>query len=63
MPHLKRFLLASHRAAMLLVIVLFFFAPDMLGQTDRATINGTVTDSTGAVIPGARVTATAIATG
>jgi hypothetical protein len=38
-------------------------APALLSQTDRATINGTVTDSTGAVIRGASVTATAIATG
>src|SRR5262245_37916432 len=32
------------------------------GQTDRGTITGTVTDNTGAVVPGATVTATNLAT-
>lgn len=63
MPFLKRSLRASHRNVLLLVMSLLLSASTMLGQTDRATINGTVTDSTGAVIPGATVTATAIATG
>jgi hypothetical protein len=32
------------------------------GQSDRATITGTVTDATGAVVPGAQVTATQVST-
>ena len=47
----------SRTAAALAVIIssLYFLSP-LLGQGDRATITGTVTDSSGAVIPGATVT-------
>src|SRR5262245_39811149 len=37
-------------------------APLVLGQSDRGTITGTVTDSTGAAVPGASVTVTNTAT-
>ncbi|HYM09626.1 MAG TPA: TonB-dependent receptor [Bryobacterales bacterium] len=47
--------------AMLLLAGLW--ASAALAQVDRATLNGTVTDSSGAVVPGARVEATATATG
>jgi outer membrane receptor protein involved in Fe transport len=45
----------------LLVLLPLFSAP-LLAQTFRGSINGTVTDSSGAVIPGAKVTATDVAT-
>src|SRR5262245_8487209 len=45
----KRFLLAAFT-----LLLFFAFAPIALGQS--GTISGTVTDSTGAVIPGAQVT-------
>ena len=48
----------SFCAALLLIA-----AGALLGQTGSGTIQGTVTDPTGAVIPGASVTATNIATG
>jgi hypothetical protein len=35
----------------------------LFAQTDRGAINGTVTDQSGAVVPGAKVTATDMATG
>jgi len=38
-------------------LALFFLAVPAWAQTDRASITGTVTDSTGAVIPGVSVTA------
>lgn len=43
----------------LLTLLFSMFA---FGQTDRGTITGTVTDSTGAAVPGAAVTATNIST-
>ncbi len=45
-----------------LVILLGVVLP-LFGQSDRGTITGTVSDPSGAVIPGATVTATNVATG
>lgn len=44
-------------------VCFFLIAVAALAQVDRATLNGTVTDSSGAVVPGALVTATQTATG
>ena len=56
MAHLKR-------SIVLLAVLLVFASPSLvLGQSDRGTITGTVTDPTGAVIAGATVTATNIGT-
>jgi len=41
---------------------MFLFCAQMFGQSERGTIQGTVRDTTGAVIPGAKVTATETAT-
>ena len=62
---LKNDVFSSHRTALqavaaLLVIVL---AQNLSAQTGRANIGGTVTDSQGAVVAGATVTATNTATG
>jgi hypothetical protein len=46
----------------LLVLLLLLAAPS-LAQTFRGSINGTVTDPSGAVVPGAKVTATNVSTG
>jgi len=49
-------------AISLLAAVLFTYRPAW-SQAEAGSINGTVTDSTGAVIPGASVTAKSVATG
>ena len=49
-----------------LVSVLFFFCVNVspvLGQTDTGSINGTITDPTGAVVPNAKVTVKSANTG
>src|SRR5215472_10742637 len=38
-------------------------APTLLSQSSTATLSGTVSDSSGAVVPGARITTTNDATG
>jgi hypothetical protein len=48
---------------LLVSLTLFTVASPALAQTDRTTLEGTVTDSSGAVIGGADIKATAIATG
>src|SRR5262249_27164599 len=45
------------------LVVLLLFGPALLAQTPTGSIEGTVTDATGAVIPGATVTITEKATG
>src|SRR5437899_9924107 len=46
-----------------IVICLLFFAVSAWAQTDRGTITGTVSDASGAVIPGVTIEAKNIATG
>lgn len=55
MPSLLRWIAAA--------ILTFGFASLSFAQTDRAGITGTITDPNGSTVPGARVTATAAATG
>jgi hypothetical protein len=55
MPNLKKFFLAF--------VGLMGLALPALAQTDRAVLEGTVTDSSGGAISGAMVRATAVATG
>ncbi|HMB28875.1 MAG TPA: carboxypeptidase-like regulatory domain-containing protein, partial [Blastocatellia bacterium] len=50
--------LKSLYAAPLMLLLASF----VLGQSDRGTITGTVTDSSGAAVPGANVTVTSVAT-
>src|SRR5580658_7682600 len=47
---------------LVLVVLVIVFPLIATGQTFRGSINGTVTDASGAVIPGARITATDVAT-
>src|SRR5947209_1999588 len=42
--------------------LLFLAAVALLAQSERATLRGTVTDSSGAVVPGAEVVVTEVAT-
>lgn len=44
-------------------LIQLLFATVLLGQSNRASVTGTVTDSSGAVLPGVSVTATNIDTG
>jgi Carboxypeptidase regulatory-like domain len=44
------------------MLVWMFLAPELLSQTTRATLTGTVTDPNGGIVPGATVQATNIAT-
>jgi hypothetical protein len=48
---------------LLVSLTLFTMAVPAFGQTDRATLEGTVTDSSGGVIGGANIKAAAVATG
>src|SRR3954451_18409621 len=43
-------------------LTLIFAAAALLAQTEKATVRGIVTDSTGAVVPGAVITVSEIAT-
>ena len=45
------------------VVFMLAFSHTLLGQAVNGTLLGTVTDSTGAAVPGAKVTATEVATG
>jgi hypothetical protein len=59
MQDIKKWLLPSSAAVALLPLL----AVPSLAQTFRGSINGTVTDVSGAVIPGVKVTATDVGTG
>jgi len=48
---------------LLVAVALLAFSPRLLGQGGTGAINGTVADPTGAVIPGAKVVLTNVATG
>jgi hypothetical protein len=58
MQRLRRWL----KAASVLLALFSLFSVPMLTQTFRGGINGAITDSSGAAIPGAKVTATDVAT-
>src|SRR5262245_3079046 len=47
----------------LLIAMLFLAAQSGWTQVNRATVTGTVTDISGAIMPGAEVTATKVGTG
>lgn len=49
-------------ALLVLAVLALAFQPLAVSQTFRGSINGTITDPSGAVVPGARVTATDVAT-
>jgi hypothetical protein len=61
---LKRTHLAWHRACLALICLVALGIPVLVqAQVDQGTITGTITDTTGAVIPGAQVVAINPATG
>jgi hypothetical protein len=57
-----QFLRSIAVALLSLAVVAIAFPPLAAGQTFRGGINGTVTDSSGAVVPAAKITATDVAT-
>lgn len=59
----KALILALTLSVTLAAVVLFLGAGAVFGQMTTGTILGIVTDPSGAVIPGARVTITNLATG
>ena len=54
---------ALKRFRFFLSLLLLSFSPSLFGQAVNATLLGTITDSTGATVAGAKVTATEVATG
>ena len=50
-------------AALISLVVLFSVPCDLSAQTDRATVTGTISDPSGAVVPGVQVVATNSASG
>jgi hypothetical protein len=59
---MKRFFCWDYRF-LLLVASLFLTPSQLMGQVDRGSIAGITTDSSGALVPGATITATEIQTG
>jgi type 1 fimbria pilin len=53
---------AQMRFWLSLVVVLLLVAAPAAAQTDRSTLRGTVTDPTGAVVPGADIIITDVST-
>ena len=60
---LLRSLLQKGSAIAMGILLLAFAAQGALAQVDQGSITGTITDSSGAIIPGATVTATNVDTG
>ena len=52
-----------HQRLFLCILLLVLFSSPLAAQTDRAAINGTVTDPSGAVVPDARIEAESSSTG
>src|SRR4051812_32011591 len=52
----------SRHVSLVLLNLLLFVSLSVFGQSDRGSISGTVSDSTGAVIPGSKVVVTNVAT-
>src|SRR5580704_6763553 len=66
MNRLNKFITAALPRALVVVLCSFllsFTIPDAFAQATTGSLGGVVTDPSGAVIPGAEVTATEIATG
>jgi hypothetical protein len=58
-----RYLVRSIRVTVMIFLAAAFIAATAVAQTIRGTITGAITDSTGAVVPGASATVTHVATG
>src|SRR5438876_2968980 len=61
--HGKAYQEVSMRRMVWFLVAALILSLPAFGQRSTATLSGTVTDQTGAVVPGAQVTATAVATG
>src|SRR5437016_7762652 len=63
-PLMNQSRLTNSRAVLaFIVVVVLAFSSQLWGQSERARIIGTVTDPQGAIVPGATVTVTNVATG
>ena len=51
------------RSVSVLLCVLLLVSVGLFGQAESGTVSGTITDNTGAVVPGATVTMTSVNTG
>jgi hypothetical protein len=51
------------RRVSVLLCVLLLVSVGLFGQAESGTVSGTITDNTGAVVPGATVTMTSVNTG
>ena len=56
-------MISLKRFRYIVALLVLSISPSLFGQAVSATLLGTVTDSTGATVPGAKVTATETATG
>ena len=56
-------MLSLKRFRYILVLLILSFSPSLFGQAVTATLLGTITDSSGATVAGAKVTATEVTTG
>ncbi len=56
-------MLSLKRFGCIVPLLILSLSPSLFGQAVNATLLGTITDSTGATVPGAKVTATETATG
>ena len=53
----KKSYAAPFSRAFLVLCIAFLYSSSLLAQAGRGAISGTVTDTTGAIVPGATVTA------